>query len=142
MKSLLLVFLTTVSIAFASNAALAQPGEGRGMRMDPEAQIVELISQLDITAEQEAGFREAMEQINETRMAGMGQGGGRRGEESSQAGEQQGKGRAAMMEKRAEMQKQTQEILATVLSPAQIEKFNELEEARMAKMQERRGGGH
>ncbi|MGJ8688509.1 MAG: hypothetical protein ACSHXZ_03230 [Gammaproteobacteria bacterium] len=140
MKNLLLVLLTTTSIAFASSAAFAQPGEGRGMRMDPEAQIVELISQLDITSEQETGFREAMQQINEARMTGMRQGGGRRGDGASQSEQERGQGRAAMMEKQAELKEQAQEILATVLSAAQIEKYNELEEARMAKMQERRGG--
>lgn len=140
MKPLLLVFLTAVSIAFTSSAAFAQPGDGRGMRMDPEAQIIELISQLDVTSEQEAGFREAMQQIGDARMGGMRQGGGRRGDGASQSEEEREQGRAAMMEKQAEMKLQAQEILATVLSAAQIEKYNELEEARMAKMQERRGG--
>jgi hypothetical protein len=41
------------------------------------------------------------------------------------------------MQRRAEMQRQTEEILATVLTDAQMTKFREAEEARMAQMRER-----
>ena len=145
MRSLLLVLLTTLSMAFASSAVFAQHGGGDGngngnggggggMGMNPEARIVELIAQLEVTDEQEAGFREAMKQIQESRMANMrqggGQGGGRGGDGAGGGGQR--------MERQAEMQKQAEEILGAVLSAAQIEKYTELEQARMAEMMERR----
>ncbi len=137
MRSLLLVLLTIASIAFATSVAFAQPGGGRGM--DPEKQITELIAQLDITAEQEEAFREVMLQISEIRMGAMRQGGGRGGDgNSAQSEERTRPNREEMMARQAEMQAQEEELLATVLDAAQVEKYRELQQARMAEMMERR----
>lgn len=135
MKALLLVLLTTVSIAFLSSVTLAQPGGGGRMGMSPEKRIVELIAQLDVTPEQEAGFREAMQQIGTTRMARMRQ--GRGGNGASQSDERSRPDAEAMMARQAEAQKQETEILAGVLNAAQVEKYLELEQARMANRMER-----
>jgi hypothetical protein len=56
---------------------------------------------------------------------GMRQGGG------------QGGGMAMNMERRAEMQRQAEELLAPVLTEAQMAKYREAEEARMTQMRER-----
>ncbi len=173
--------LTSLIIGLGAQFAYAQPG--RGMGMDPEAQIKELITQLEITSEQEPAFRAAMAQVNEMRMEnmrgmrqgqGQGQGGGqgqgqRQGQGQGQQGQhgqaqgQQGQGANAtghdhaatndqepntmrrgngdgmemMMQRRAEMEEKTQAILAPVLSAAQMEKYKEIEAARMAEMMSR-----
>ncbi len=57
--------------------------------------------------------------------SGMRQGGG------------QGGGMAMNMERRAEMQRQAEELLAPVLTETQMAKYREAEEARMAQMRER-----
>ncbi len=142
MKSLMLVLLTSASIAFSACVAFAQPGGagGRGMNMDPEKEITELIAQLDVTADQEEGFRQAMMQIAETRMAGMRQGGGRRnsGDDGAQSQERTRPNAEEMAERRAQMRAQEEEILAAVLDAGQIEKYREIQQARMAEMMERR----
>lgn len=154
MKRSLIALFTTFLFAFGTQFAYAQPG--RGMGMDPEQQIKELISSLDVTAEQEPAFREAMAQVNAMRMGGMG--GGDRGMRNGQ-----GPGRDAphdehsaaasdkvvpmpadadrnmemMAKRRAEMEEKTLALLAPVLSSAQLEKYKELEDARMAQMMSR-----
>ena len=143
MKSLMLVLLTSASIAFSACVAFAQPGGGgggRGTNMNPEKEITELIAQLDVTADQEEGFRQAMMQIAETRMAGMRQGGGRRngGDDGAQSQERTRPNAEEMAERRAQMQAQEEEILAAVLDAGQIGKYREIQQARMAEMMERR----
>lgn len=141
--------LTTMFIAFGAQFAYAQPGRG----MDPEQQVKELIAQLDITAEQEPAFREAMVKVNELRMAEMGQmrGGQGRGQGQGQDrgqrqgggdqantdAEEAGRGMEMMAQRRAEMEAQTQALLEPVLSGAQLTKYNELEAARMEQMMSR-----
>jgi len=131
----MLVLFTVSSIAFASSVAFAQPGGGRG-GMDPEKQITQLIAQLDVTAEQEQGFREVMQQIGEIRMAGMRRGGGHQG--GDQAQERVRPTQEEMMERQAQIQAEEENILATVLDAAQIEKYREIQQERMAKMMSRR----
>ena len=149
--------LTIMFIAFGVQFAYAQPG--RGMEMDPEQQVKELIAQLDITAEQEPAFREAMMKINEMRMGQMrgmrgGQGQGRGqgqgqgtdvahdghdagGDQASGDAGEEGRGMAMMAQRRAEMEAKTQALLEPVLSGAQMTKYNELEAARMEQMMSR-----
>jgi hypothetical protein len=167
MKRSIFALLTTMFIAFGAQLAYAQPG--RGMGMDPEQQIKELIAQLDIATEQEAAFREAMGKVNAMRMESMGQMAGMRegqgrgqgqgadaahdghgqdadaahdghGAGGGQAGANAGgggRGMEMMAQRRAEMEAKTQAILAPVLSSAQLEKYKELEAARMAQMMPR-----
>lgn len=52
----------------------------------------------------------------------------------------QGRNMDAMMERRAQMQKQSTDLLSPVLNEEQLAKYAALEEARMAKMMERRAG--
>lgn len=151
-RSLIAIF-TMLLIAFGAQWAYAQPG--RGMGMDPEQQIKELIAQLDVTSEQEPAFRAAMQKVNEMRMEGMsgmrgmrqeqGQGGAPAhpehnaapGDQANAMPEDSARGMEMMMKRRAEMEAKTQEILASVLSSAQQEKFKELEAARMQEMMSR-----
>jgi hypothetical protein len=81
--------LATFFIALGAQFGYAQPGGE--MQMNPEQQIKELISQLDVSAEQEPAFREAMAQVNAMRMENMGQ---MRGMREGQ-GRGQGKGQSA-----------------------------------------------
>mgnify|MGYP003670586454 FL=1 len=157
--------LITMFIALGAQFAYAQPG--RGMEMDPEQQLVELIAALDITAEQEPAFREAMMKVNEMRMEEMGQMRGMRGgqgqgrgqgqgqgrgqdadathdghdaggdQASVDAGEAAGRGMEMMAQRRAEMEAKTQAILEPVLNGAQMTKYHELEAARMEQMMSR-----
>lgn len=155
--------LITMFIALGAQFAYAQPG--RGMEMDPEQQLIELIAALDITAEQEPAFREAMMKVNEMRMEEMGQMRGMRGgqgqgrgqgqargqdtdaahdghdaggdQANADAGEAAGRGMEMMAQRRAEMEAKTQAILEPVLSGAQMTKYNELEAARMEQMMSR-----
>ncbi len=153
--------LTTMFIALGAQSAYAQPG--RGMEMDPEQQLIELIAALDITAEQEPAFREAMMKVNEMRMeemgqmrgmrAGQGRGQGQaRGQDTdaahdghdaggdqvnADAGEAAGRGMEMMAQRRAEMEAKTQAILEPVLNGAQMTKYHELEAARMEQMMSR-----
>lgn len=106
-KSIKTVF-TAVVLSVLAQAGMAQPGGGQGggmnMGMNSEAQIKELIAQLDVTSEQEPAFREAMAQIGEMRRAAMqemggaagqgGQGGGmmRQGQGQGQGGDHAGHG--------------------------------------------------
>jgi|GEM_PF-2166589 len=53
MSRSLIALLTTLFIVFGAQFAYAQPE--RGLGMNPEQQIKELISQLDISTEQELG---------------------------------------------------------------------------------------
>lgn len=157
MSRSLIVLFTSLLIAFGVQFSYAQPGRGQGM--DPEQQINELIAALDITAEQEPDFREAMAQVNELRMGGgrgMREGRGRgQGEEQdgeaaheghgaggAQAGADaeagaNGRGMEMMAQRRAEMEAKTDEILAPVLSDAQLAKYKELEAERMEQMMSR-----
>jgi len=157
MKRSIIALMTTAFIAFGAQFAYAQPG--RGMGMDPEQQIKEMISQLDITKEQEPAFREAMGKVNAMRMEGMGgmregrgpgqgQGPGpdashdghnAPGDQASSAprGQGQGQDMEMMAKRRAEMEEKTLAILAPVLSGAQITKYKELEAARMEQMMSR-----
>jgi hypothetical protein len=142
MKTALLALITSLVLALSASALQAQPGSGQGggpgqgggggMRMNPEARVQQLITALEITSEQEPAFRAAMAKVTEMQMAAMGamrQGGGQ--------GQGQGGGQGQGMQRRAEMQRQTEEILATVLTDAQMTKFREAEEARMVQMRER-----
>lgn len=154
MSRSLIALSATLLIAFGAQFAYAQPG--RGMGMDPEQQIKELISSLDVTAEQEPAFREAMAQLNEMRMAGMG--GGNRGMRNAQDPDRDashdehnaaasgndapmpadaGRNMEMMAQRRAEMEEKALALLAPVLSSAQLEKYKELEAARMAQMMSR-----
>lgn len=153
MTRLFLTLTTLFFITISASLAYAQPGRG----MDPEQQIKELIAQLDITGEQEPAFRAAMVELNTMRMADMGQMRGRRdGQDRGQeqdstvahAGQGAGgdqadtsadqAGRDEMMEqRRAQMEEKTRTILAPVLSSAQLGKYIELEQARMAQMMTR-----
>lgn len=146
--------LATIFISLGAQFAYAQPE--RGMGMDPEKQIKELITQLDITTEQEPAFREAMGKVNAMNMESMGQMRGMREGQSQSDGQSKahddhvpedaqaganargsGRGMEMMAQRRAEMEEKTQAILAPVLSSAQLEKFKELEAARMEKMMSR-----
>lgn len=136
----IIALFATLVIAVGAQSAYAQPGRG----MDPEQQIKELISQLDVTQEQEPAFRAAMVQVNELRMGGMGRGGRNRDmregrdaprdaadtatsdDTASSSPEQR---RQMMEQRRAENHEKTQALLTPVLSSAQLEKFNELEAA-------------
>ena len=80
--------LATFFIASGAQFGYAQPGGE--MQMNPEQQIKELISQLDVSAEQEPAFREAMAQVNAMRMENMGQMRGMR--EGQGQGQGQGRG--------------------------------------------------
>ncbi len=178
MKIATIAVMGTLMLALGSHHALAQPGSGngggRGMGgMNPEQQVKELITQLDVTPEQEPAFREAMAKVNELRMGAMremrggpgqgapGQGAMRQNGQGGQddhaghadqagnggamrqgqgQGQGQGRGMEMMAQRRAEMQKQTEEILSGVLSTAQMAKFRELEETRMQEMMSRRPG--
>ena len=83
--------LATFFIASGAQFGYAQPGGE--MQMNPEQQIKELISQLDVSAEQEPAFREAMAQVNAMRMENMGQMRGMR--EGQGRGQGQGQGQNA-----------------------------------------------
>lgn len=150
--------LTTIFIAFGAQFAYAQPE--RAMEMNPEQQIKELIAALDITAEQEPAFREAMAAVNTMRMENMGQMRGMREGQGQGQGQRQGQGQNAdashdaggdqanadagggrnmemMAQRRAEMEEKTLAILAPVLNDAQLGKYKELEAARMEQMMSR-----
>lgn len=144
MKTALFALITSLALALGASALQAQPGSGQGggpglgggggMRMNPEARIQELIGTLEVTPEQEPAFREAMAKVIERQrgaMGGMRQGGGQSG------GQGAGQGGGPGMQRRAEMQQQTEALLAGVLTEAQLAKFREAEEARMARMRER-----
>ncbi len=154
MKTALLALITALVLALSASSLQAQPGSGQGggpgqgggggMRMNPEARVQQLLTALEITPEQEPAFREAMAKVNELQMAAMaamrqggGQGGGQGQGAAPGQGGGQGGGQGQGMQRRAEMQRQTEEILATVLTDAQMTKFREAEEARMAQMRER-----
>ena len=83
--------LATFFIALGAQFGYAQPGGE--MQMNPEQQIKELISQLDVSAEQEPAFREAMAQVNAMRMENMGQMRGMREGQGRGQGQGQGQGR-------------------------------------------------
>jgi hypothetical protein len=150
MKTALLALLTSFVLALSASVLQAQPGSGQGggpglgggggMRMNPEARVQQLLTALEITPEQEPAFREAMAKVNELQMAAMAamrQGGGQGQGAAPGQGGGQGGGQGQGMQRRAEMQRQTEELLATVLTDAQMTKFREAEEARMAQMRER-----
>lgn len=167
MKNFLLVVLSAALISLGTQSALAQArGGDSGMGMNQEKRLVELIEQLDITAEQEPEFRAAMAQLNEQRRQMMraqreagdaGRGAGarsqdgadderRRGERGADRQRQggaasannRGERGAGMVARQERMQQLATEVLSPVLSAAQLEKYHELEKARMAKMMERR----
>jgi hypothetical protein len=144
MKTALLALITSLVLALSASVLQAQPGSGQGggpgagggggMRMNPEARVQQLIATLEVTPEQEPAFREAMARVNELQMAameGMRQGGGQGQGGGPGAGLWQG------MQRRAQMQRQMKELLAPVLTEAQMTKFREAEEARMSQMRER-----
>lgn len=135
MKSKLISLFTTLVLTLSSLTLLAQPGAGGGGGMgmgNPEARVAELIATLEITSQQEAAFRAAMGKVNELQMSAMrammANGGGGTGQSG---------GMAMNMERRAELQRQAEEILAPVLTETQMVKYREAEEARMAQMRER-----
>ncbi len=158
MRITLLALLTSLCLALAGTALLAQPGSGAGggpglgggggMRMNPEARVQQLIQALAITSEQEPAFRAAMAQINEQQMAamqGMRQGGGQGGGQSggqgqgqgARGGPGQGGGQGQGMQRRAQMQEQAEALLSPVLTVKQMARFRELEAERMNRMQQR-----
>ena len=162
MSRSLIALLTTLFIVFGAQFAYAQPE--RGLGMNPEQQIKELISQLDINTEQEPAFREAMGKVNTMRMENMGQMRGMREGQGQDRGQGQdhehcagashdghdaggdqagsnaggpGRDMEMMAARRAEMEEKTLVILAPVLSSAQLEKYKGLKAARMAQMMSR-----
>lgn len=126
----------------SSTPALAQ---NAGMQ-NPEARIKELIEVLDISAEQEPAFREAMARVNAQQresMRTMRQ--GQRQEQSQGQGQRQGQGREMMRARMAELQKITEEALTPVLSTEQMAKFREHQAAQtqrqMRQMRQGQQGG-
>ncbi|MDT8427861.1 MAG: hypothetical protein RQ757_03755 [Pseudomonadales bacterium] len=117
---------TALLLAMISGTpALAQ---NTGMQ-NPEARIKQLIEVLEISAEQEPAFREAMAKVNaqqrEAMQAMRQQAQEQRQNQTQDQNQRQGQGREMMMARQAELQKATEEALTPVLSTAQMAKFRE-----------------
>ena len=100
---------------FCFGTAQAQPP-----RVDPEQRIQQMITDLEITKDQEAKFREVMGQVNEKRSAAM--------QEMMANGP--GGDRSAMMAKMQELNTEAEKMLATVLTEAQMAKYKEQQASR------------
>jgi len=105
--------LLVLAFGLASVSAFAQPG------MDPEARIKDMIASLEVTAEQEPKFREAMNAYYSKVMDSMAGGGG---------------DRAAMMAKVQELQAEQETTLAGILNETQMAKYKQQQAERRARM--------
>jgi hypothetical protein len=94
-------------------SVFAQPG------MDPEARIKEMITSLEVTAEQEPKFREVMNDYYGKIQSSMSQAGG---------------DRAGMMAKIQELQGEQEKNLSGILNETQMAKYKEQQAARRARM--------